>query len=120
MRVKGSKVEFSGGQEDDRADGRQPPVSPCLALCGLEHAVSPLPSIASATPSWALFGDFPGTMVLSDFPGPCIIGMCPQTSRFGLRHLLDPGAQGASRLPCEVLGDVHRVLDRAGSDQVSR
>src|SRR2546425_858113 len=45
----------------------------------------PLPSPASAAGSSALFGGFPGTTGLSDFPRSSIIGVCPWTSRCGLR-----------------------------------
>src|SRR2546425_3497099 len=46
---------------------------------------SPLPSPASAAGSSALSGGFPGTTGLSDFPRSSIIGVCPWTSRCGLR-----------------------------------
>ena len=42
---------------------------------------SPLSSIASATSTPALFGDFSGTMGLSDFPHPYIPGVPPRGSQ---------------------------------------
>jgi len=45
----------------------------------------PLPSPASAAGSSALFGGFPGTTGRSDCPRSSIIGVCPWTSRCGLR-----------------------------------
>src|SRR5439155_2671839 len=45
----------------------------------------PLPSTASAAGSSALFGGFPGTSGRSDCPRSSIIGVCPWTSRCGLR-----------------------------------
>ena len=50
---------------------------------------SPLPSTSSAAVGTcgfpALFGNFSGTMELSDFLCPFIVGVCPWTSRHGLR-----------------------------------
>src|SRR6266511_1596062 len=43
----------------------------------------PLPSIASAAASAALFGDFTGTMGESDFPWPSIIGLRVRPCRCG-------------------------------------
>src|SRR5512147_1617154 len=39
MRVERSEVEFTGDQEDDRADGRQPAIAACFAFGGLKQPV---------------------------------------------------------------------------------
>ena len=75
----------------------------------------PLPSIASAAASSALFGDFTGTMGESDFPWPCIIGL-----RVRLADADRPGgrsraaSQWISRFPCRWLPRVREVSDHAG------
>src|SRR5271163_1868980 len=50
----------------------------------------------------ALFGDFSGTAELSDFLCPFIVGVCPWTSRHGLRLHLPPAGTGppGSRARC--------------------
>ncbi len=63
---------------------------------------SPLPSTTSAAGHPALFGGFSGSMEPSDFPRPFVIGVCPWTSRCGLRFLEPQTGAGSpgSRAGC--------------------
>jgi hypothetical protein len=101
--------------------------APCPALSPerVSPAVFPLagrlPSTASATPPWALFGSFSGSTRPSDFSRPSITGLRPWPSPHDppLHHdrrvtVRSPGSQH------EEIAHMHGFSDPAGSADGSR
>ena len=87
---------------------------------GVFPLASPLPSTDSLASGLASFVGFSGTMGLSDLPVPVHHRLA--SLDFPMRSVFPSPTDrhGISRLPLKVLARMLRVLDRAGSKDVSR